>query len=76
MDNLYQDMNDYRRKAGAAPLTRDYGMEEIMGNAGCSITKGHGHNTKEVNLPSNITCVVDVDKFTDWGLLGRAKLRF
>jgi len=47
VDNLYQDMNDYRRKAGAAPLTRDYGMEEIMGNAGCSITKGHGHNTKE-----------------------------
>jgi len=52
IDSLYRDMNRYRQSAGAAALTPDTKMEEIMGRTGCSITRGHGHNTYSVNLSS------------------------
>ena len=52
INTLYREMNSYRQRAGAAALTSDTKMEEIMGRAGCSITRGHGHDTKDVNLRS------------------------
>ena len=45
LDGIYTNMNKLRARAGVRPLKRDPVLEEILGRAGCSLKKGHKHNT-------------------------------